>query len=138
MKFLITGALNRPGGPRGVLTLGLLLFVIYELCNVVLNAAESEPPGTLALAVEDTHVLLFFRGLEALFLVSVTIGLPLPVLMRRGISIALFAIPLVSFSLLLVSVWQPAFFVVARSASILASIAVILSAAVVVRSMYAR
>ena len=56
MKFLVTGALNRPGGPRGLVLAALCLFGLFEVCTAALVSLESSAPETLALALEEIHV----------------------------------------------------------------------------------
>ncbi len=138
MKFLVTGALNRPGGPRGLVLAALCLFGLFEVCTAALVSLESSAPETLALALEEIHVLVFFRGLEALFLGSVAAGLPPVLVAKRVISIALFGIPLAGAFLVLVSVWMPELYPAARAASVLASAFFIGSSSLIVRKMYAR
>ena len=138
MKFLVTGALNRPGGPRGLVLAALCLFGLFEVCTAALVSLESSAPETLALALEEIHVLVFFRGLEALFLGSVAAGLPPVLVAKRVISIALFGIPLAAAFLVLVSAWMPELYPAARAASVLASAFFIGSSSLIVRKMYAR
>jgi hypothetical protein len=138
MKFLVTGALNRPGGPRGLILAALALFSTFEICTAVLVSLESAGPETLALALEEVHILIFFRGLEALFLASVLAGLPLDAIVKRIAPAALFGIPLAGALLVLVSPVLPELYAGARAASLLASSVFILASALTVRTMYAR
>lgn len=138
MKFLITGALNRAAGPRLLILLALLLFVLFEGITSALLMLDPAPADTVLLVLEEGHVLLFFRGIEALFLASVLIGLPVNSLLRTTITIGLFILPIVSLSMWLLCVSFPELQSTARALALLPSAVTILTSAFVSAKMYAR
>lgn len=138
MKFLITGALNRPSGPRAVVLAAVLVFALFEALTAFLLLGDAAPADTVVLVLEEIHMLVFFRGLEALFLSSVIMGLQAAPYLKRAFPLALFGIPLVAALLALLAVLFPWLGSAARYAAWSASFLVMCACAFVAWKMYAR
>ncbi|MBL8020451.1 MAG: hypothetical protein JNM27_12350 [Leptospirales bacterium] len=138
MKFLITGALNRAAGPRLLILLALLLFALFEGITSALLILDPAPADTVLLVLEEGHVLLFFRGIEALFLASVLVGLPVRSSLRNAITIGLFLLPILSLGLWLLCVSFPTLQLAARALALVPSAVTTLTSAFVATKMYAR
>lgn len=116
MKFLITGSLHSTHGPRMLISLTLVLFLLFTAAHAFREAgstgltpgAVSEnlyggpqtnlsffqpPPGFLAI-LEDLHMDLFFFGMLGLFLGSVLYQVRVGVLLKQILIFTLFGFPL--------------------------------------------
>lgn len=118
MKFLITGSLRSTRGPRLIITLTLVGFLIFLAAHALREAGSTgftpaaaqanlyggpealtallafeAPAGFLAI-LEDLHMDLFFFGLIALFLSSLLYQVRLSEATKRGWIYAAFTLPL--------------------------------------------
>lgn len=138
MKFLVTGALNRAGGPRVLVAAAAFIFGLFEALAAVLLLADTAPAETIVLVLEEVHILVFFRGLEALFLGSVILGLPLPDVVRKSFPVTLFAVPLTAAVCAVLAVPFPWMHPLAQLFALASSAFVIASSALVCWKLYAR
>lgn len=140
MKFLITGALNRPGGPRLLVLGGAALMFVYEVCMLALSllSAKDPAPETIAIALEEIHIVFFMRGMEALFLGSVLIGLPAPAVLRRWLPLTLFVFPGIAAGLHLLSSGLPSAYLASIFFSCASSILAVGVQILIVWKLYAR
>ncbi|MBL8019393.1 MAG: hypothetical protein JNM27_06990 [Leptospirales bacterium] len=138
MKFLTTGALNRGSGPRLLILFALFLFATFEGMTSVLLLLDPAPADSVLLVLEEGHMLLFFRGIEGLFLASVLVGLPVHASLRNGLTLALFLIPVLGLIVCLLSVSLPGLQLTARILAQIPFVVLIFTGGLVGFKMYAR